>query len=102
IQDVGCRIDRLGPWLPRSGEHGRDAGSHRIGRTVFATDDASLTHPNAGDIGDRVVGPRLSGADPDPQISGTGPGHGPLRYLLIMGILGLGISFRRAPVDLLG
>ena len=60
-----------------------------------------MTHPHPGHIGDGVEGPGLPAADPDPQVARTRLGHGPLRYLLHMGILGLGVSFRRAPVELL-
>ena len=68
---------------------------------VFASHDRPMPNAEPDDVGDRVQRSGLARADPDAQVAGARRCHGPLRYRLLMGILGLGISFRRAPIELL-
>ena len=73
--------------------------------TVVAAEHGPVTHPDVRHVGDRVQRSGRAATDADAEVAGaagSGVGHGPATISArTMGILTLGISFRRAPIELL-
>ena len=113
VQDVRARVHALDPRQALVREHGRDAGpdgAPPVRRRV--ANDRRVSDAHAGDVGDGVALPGVRVPMTTPRnpssclvapapLAGTAPDRTRVQSLLLMAVLALGISHRRADVALL-
>ena len=110
VEDVGPGVDGLAPRVALVREHGRHARPDRVGIPVGAARRGPMPHTDPAHVGDGVQDRRAPAADLDAQLRArivpVSTDRAVVRYRAAirrtsMPILTLGISFRRAPIELL-
>src|SRR5215210_6954544 len=112
---MGTGVDSVAPGVRLVRKDRGDTRANRVRRPVGLPDHGGVADADPRDVGDGVQRSRGQAADPHPRLAGTGRRHGAGCYRLsdgrcvvaasrietVMAVLTLGVSFRRAPLELL-